>query len=909
MTSKIYLNINGHSIDTLEDASFEFRLNRFVQDSQNFQLRGGDSSYPLELPFTKNNSRIFGITFSHQAINKFNRHTNYNFELGINGVELLRGTCLIQEISPVSITVEFKGESIDWISQLEDVNLNRLGYVNNQPTWFGGEKSGLVFKGGETINLVNEIANLQTPALANRFTDYICPLLYRNNTPITDYITFDEADIFGLYDSGGNQVLSPLDFPDSFKAINGFYGSAPGLTFEDFPPAVYFRNILEKCFNEVGYNTVSSLFNEGWFNTLYMPYKGEEYLYNWKELAHLSVRFATGRNINLSGTAITIDEEVYESTDSSIYYYTKLKIGNSDDLTQRIDNVANFNKFLVTDTTNGYVVPAKGKYKIRMASQLQKNITASPSDITDFDTYGGFQQPSGQKGWGETVFVILRKSQTDETLLRENPLEDIAKWMRSGFLEFTETPSDIVAFVSPFQKDFFGVNNSQVAGSPLTNFQTYPTIFSTTYSEVSTVTTRESFSSCHFEIEVDLLKNERLEFYAIGLAQLMRGLLPPIPVATDLDCTINNNASLIEIDYLCGNEDISIADNLPDFSCKEFVKNFINLFNLRWSVDEKNKTVRFHTEKEFFNNDIPYDITSRVDISTIQYLPANSPLNTIIGYTNDTNDYELNQITSECIEDVNQASEYGNKSFTDNLNIYATNTQSYKSIFSATKFVNGNLYDCTDFNTITKTNVTIANPITGGTFLKGVRFGPIKLSGKIILPIPSMRSITGNTETTVGQLNYNLDQDLRLLQYLGTVGEVFNTLTSTNQDFRLFINSPDRNRMLESDFWIRPTISSFDFENISYASYITPYNNNNPTQSMRYDVSNGLYDEFFGDIINTLNMSYIFKAQAYLTSKDWNSLQGNAVIKYQDSLYRLLEISDYDVTGIEPSTIRMIKIV
>jgi len=902
MTNKLYLQINGNDIDVLEGTDFEFRLNRFVQDIQNFQVKGGDTSYPLDIPFTKNNAKAFNVSYAVQAINKFNRTIPYHFSLGFNGIELLSGTATINEITPNSINIEFKGESIDWIQLLEETPLNRLGYVNNEPTWFGGNRLGSIFEGGDTMNLVN--------GLDNRQTDYICPTLVRFNTPITDYLTTPLGDIFGVTDNLGNEILAPKEFPDSFVTQRGYFGQRQGLTFEDFPPALYMRNLIEKCFDEIGYNVDSSLFNEDWFNRLYIPYQGDDfYKYNWKTLAELQVRFTGSRVISDIATSIPSDIEIdslalpYLGT--AAYYY-RHRLGNSDDVPQRVDRVSNFNKFLVSDETNGYVVPAKGKYKIRVKTELFKRhsdaIGTTITAINNYDTFVG-----AGKSWSDTVFVILRKSPEGTTLLRENPLQDVLLWMTGQYPFFTQTPSDIIAFYSPYQATVYGSSQDpNASGSPLTNFQTMVDVTAGTYAASTTLISAETTSTADFNIEVDLLRNERVEFYAISLGLLTQITVPQMNL---YEADINDVSSLIDIDYICSYDDISLADNLPDITAKDMVRNFINTFNLRWLVT--GNTVRFVTEKEYFNNDFPYDITDRVDVTTVRYTPTNVPKNVRIGYENDLNDNELNIITSDCIEDVRNPSNYANKTFFDNPNIYAKDIQDFGNGFSATRFIEADFSDLADFDNLNLTivNITIPFPIPFySSFVKGRTFAPSQSNNLFRMPVPSLQSIDSVDERNVGDLTYSFDQPLRLLQHYGKAGRIFDTDLSVQKDLRFIINAPDNSVCTESKYWISPTYSSFDFEQPSYSAFASPNNVNVPTQSMRYDVTGGLYDLYFSDIIELTNKSYVLTCQAYLRSIDWNSLQPNRIIMYQDSLYRLLEITDYDVNGVEPCTIKMIKV-
>lgn len=905
---KIYLTVNNEHVDTLSNVDFNFRLNRFVQDIKNFQVRGGDHSTELEIPFTKGNSRIFGVTFNNLAINKFNRELEYIFTLGINGVELLRGTCLIQSITDSYIIISLRGENVDWINKLEQISLNRLGYVpkaanplESEPTWFGFNKLGDVFEGGKTINIVNE--------LNNRQTDYICPTIVRFNTPVTDYLSELNADIFGLYDSGGEQILAPKEYPDSFKTIRGFFGTRQGLTFEDFPPCIYYRNIIEKCFDEIGYAVDCSLFNTQWFNELYVPYQGEQYLYNWRTLSQLYVGFSS------PDTRVFIPPVGLKAQVGGFLNYMgyRFNLVENDDVSQRVDYIANFKKFLVTDDDSGYVVPANGRYKIKVVTEITKKLTENGSGkpLYEMDRIGSVDPLN--YAWDDNMFVIYRKSPEGNYLLNENPPLSALRFMSHILPQFTSTPSDIIAYVSPKRCITKGDNDPEASGSPLTNFQEQVNVVQRNHVITSnTVLDKSSFSSVWFEIEVDLLKNERINFECLSFVDLE--ILPPaIPNYTSVvgkaELIVNSVSSQFTVQMICDYEDISIADNLPEINCKEFIKNFANLFQLRFSMDNNSKTVRFLKESEFINNDNPYDITNRVNVNSVKYLPSGVARNLTVGYSNDAEDFELNQFVSQCAEDVYVPMNYANKSFTDNPNIYANDTLSILNGFSATKFIEGDFSGCVDYNTITKSLVTITAPIIGTVFTKGITWGSRFNWAIFRLPVPSIQTITSEGEATVGDLNYNFNQQLRILQYHGTIGEVYNTSSTSFEDYRFKIDSPEFAIADNQQWWIRPTISSFDLESPYYNPVVTPSNISVPTQSMRYDVSGGLYDKFFSDIVELQNKSYVLQCSAYFTSQDWNNLKANRVVKYKEGLYRLLEISDYDVTGTEPCVVSLIKLV
>ena len=281
----------------------------------------------------------------------------------------------------------------------------------------------------------------------------------------------------------------------------------------------------------------------------------------------------------------------------------------------------------------------------------------------------------------------------------------------------------------------------------------------------------------------------------------------------------------------------------------------------------------------------------------------------MIGYENDENDAELTIVVSECETDVNKISQYANKIENDNQNIYSSGTSEFLNGFSSTKFIEADFSGCIDYNTISKTLETIPNPITGDLFTKGIIWGTKNNFAMFRLKVPSIQTFESLSETTVGTLNYNFSQKLRILQYFGTVGTIYYTNGAVTEDYRFKIDAPEFAIADDIDWWIRPTISSFDLETPYYPVYSIPSNLNIPNQSLRYDINGGLYDKFFSNILEVQNKSYILRCEAYLKSKDWNKLQPNVTVKLNDCLYRLLEISDYDVTGSEPCKIVLIKVI
>lgn len=908
---ELYVVINSvdYKLDFFNTVDLNFRLSRFVQSSNDFQTRGGDTSTTLTIPATKNNKRLLSESTSEFGIDKFFTELKCNFVLKQNGCILLNGHLLITEITSKTLSVELKTENLQWVELLENQTLDKLGFVDGLPTWFGGEKSGEVFKGGKTINIINNFANIHGANFANRYTDYICPMLLRYNTPIADYLGKNDGDIFGVADGSGVQIISPIDFPNDYSAVNAYFGNRQGLTFDDFPPAIYYRNIIEKCFQTIGYSVDCSLFAEDWFNTLYVPFVGDFYKYNWKTLAELQLRFTTGSQIDTAVDGLTppaiVTESYTDPTFTMLAYPYNLAV--EDDLTQRVDYVANFKKFLVGDVDCSYIVPENGKYKIRFISYFDK--TFYDSALTTLPLIDTFGSGLPNYGWDDNMFMIIRKNQTNEFVLRENPIADAINFMNGSFPEFTETPSDIVAYVSPKRCITLGNNDLQASGSPLTNFETNINVINRIHTIITdTSIEKSSLSSVTFEIEVDLLKNERIEFACLSIANVSQ-----FPITSAVARNVfngNNAASQYSIEYICSDfDDISLADNLPSISCKDFISNFKNFFNLYWSSDELSKTVKFYTTKEFTNVDNLYDISKIVDKNSVVITPTNPPNSVSIGYSNDDQDFLLNEVVSGCIDDAYKPTNYANYVVLNNKNIYSSDNTVFTNGFSATKFIEAQIFDCVDFYTINKTLVTTTIPSTTTLFTKGVTFGTKYNDVKFRLNIPSLQSIDSQKVKIIGDLEYDFNQKIRILQYLGTVGDVYNTLNSTFENYRFKIDSPDFARCIESDFWIEPTISSFDFETPKYSTFVNKTNLNEPTQSLRFDVYNGIYSKFYNNVVENLNKSHVLQCEAILSPFDWDSLTANTTVVYNNVLYKLLEIVDYDPQGINFAKIILQKIV
>ena len=140
--------------------------------------------------------------------------------------------------------------------------------------------------------------------------------------------------------------------------------------------------------------------------------------------------------------------------------------------------------------------------------------------------------------------------------------------------------------------------------SPLT-LNTEP-ITVTGVSHTTTIVSADTFASeseGEIEIEVDILENERIGFtWACYAITTDANDSPYIVYQVDVDT--NDADSEIEVEYLCGIEDLDIAANLPDVSCKSVIGSFFNQFNLSFTVNEASKTVEVSFADNFYSSPI-----------------------------------------------------------------------------------------------------------------------------------------------------------------------------------------------------------------------------------------------------------------------------------------------------------------
>lgn len=944
----IVTNQDGKSI-SVDILDFPFRLNRncFDVSEDRLKILGGTYSTQIRLAKSKKNNQLFKQN-DWKSHGKFTHNKNFQAVLLENGSQIVKGTLKIERFSKTSIDCTFYSEDVDWLDKLSNVQLNKLGYVDGRPTWL------IPFDGAASFDVINESNN--------RETDILFPTIVFNNTPIADYLDLTDDDIWGQFETNPSPppALTRLTdggvYPNNFKLIHGYFGDRLGLTFQDFPPAVYYRNLIEKIFAEIDMNVDCSLFNEDWFNALYVPYSGDGYQYNWKNLASVRsqvlAKTINGLDVLLppsTDNGLTMFDDVYSTTnyddpllpvlagnpsshnqwliDGEPFFKVIQTFGSQDFLSPYyVDKITCINPFQLD---NQYIVPADGSYTIHIGTGIISSyddfITKfSPGNTrydgkTLFQSYAGKDANSGNVlpqadkhyGYDDNVFIILRQNENNDFVFSDT-MDMLMEWMAGQNKDFINNPSDVVAYISP--KRWVHYDNGDITdykeayGSPLTNWENEVVVGQGSYPPIHVITTPStalnSESYADISITLDLRKNERLTGFWINLgniqgtnASLTQGLIFEKYALETTYASIGDGA---------GYPDIEEQFHVITHNCGEYdldiaknlpsisAKTFINSFVKQFNLyfQVENNTIRFLPYNEWRSN-ISYDITSRVVDGSWICEPVLS---------DDDVSWEIaydNDTTDRLLNEEISTCVYDETKTTNYGNVVLSNDVSDTSVDVNTGEMS--IFSATKF---VRGHIDVQDmAIIAMTFPTSTdpESGIEILKGidftyapiDFQMDVPSIQTSQSFAQETVGELEYNYNYKPRLLYHLGTIY----TYLNYNSNYFCLIDSP-RN---DSDFvklqkhWFRPTVSAFDFEN------------GNIYPTLRYDTENGLFNRYFENLVDLYNESEVLTLQVALRSRDWVNLTGSKRVRYQDQLYRLMSISDYSPLDNTPCTIKLLK--
>ena len=953
MSSKVELLVTNErnqqiSVDILD---FEFRLNRnsYSITDDRMKTLGGTFSTTIKLAKTKRNKQFFKQS-DWKSREKFYKLTDYKAILSESGVQIAIGVIRINSISDNSYDVTFFDQNISWLDDLSKLSLRDLGYVDGKPTWL------TPYDGPISMDSIN--------AKNNKTSDILLPTLVYNNTPVTDYTTpqgtlstlntldddfwdnlYWDDDIWGEYNfsdpSSPYKVTTELNFPNEFVTVRGYFSQHYGLTFEDFPPAVYYVNILKKIFEEIGISVDCSLFEFDWFNKLYMPYVGDGYEYNMKNLAtvyadllqeHQEDLDMGNKNFNIIryeeiGQIQNLKnlpaQTIYPWLQNAKAHLFSTNILSYYDLPTLVDKISNVSPHNIDGQ---YICPVDGIYTIKILNKVESNVEGldvergNPTEpgFVDFDPEDvfnsfGTKNPNSSKldpmidrqhGWDDHVLVALRLNENGD-LVYQDTFEKLAQWIAGDNTDFTTDGSDIIAYVSPKRYQFYNngiiTDSKQAFGSPLTNFESEVIVDNSKISHTiinDNLTNKSASSSGNFSVTLNMKKNERVLFMWVAVGRFSGDVVyrqPDYPVGKDFSMNTNVDVGVdssdFSITYECGEYDLNIAKNLPNINCKTFIASFIKQFNLWFKI--VGNTIYFLPVKEYFTKEA-YDITERVQANNWNITKIPTPNKWSVGYNVDSKDAELNSPITACSSEVNEIGTYGNV-IVNNDNIYAQNEVEDFNIFSSTKFITGLVF-LVDYTEAGHTSrLPSIDPITGIDITKGFSFYEILADENH--SFPSIQSNQSVAQAKVGTLEYDYNYQPRLLYHLGFIND--SQFGDYDDKYRVLVGNPkgEWQNFARVENWVKLTISSFDTEN------------NNPYPTLRYDGENGLYGRYFDNLVDLYNKSDILILKANLRPKDWVKMDGSQTIRFNDQAYRLLSITDYDPVTNNLCTVKLLKII
>lgn len=930
------------------DNESPFRITRqsLIIGRDKLKKVGGSYTTKLKLPKeSKRNAVIFKGKGDIKSQGRYKIGERFDAIVQENGTELARGKFILKGVDSQHYTGVFLDENAAWIERLEKVRLNKLGYVSGSPTWLAD------FEGVPTFNAVND--------LSNRQTHFVCPTALYQNIPQTDFLNLTDAQLFGEFNNDNELIAPPLSFPSDYNVIQGFSPRVRmGLSFDMFPPAMYYRNVIEKLFAEVGLSVDCSLFYEDWFNALIMTYEGTQFLYNWRNLglvsaetktveqnnvgefdAHVQTRIASESDINLftSNTNFPIINGTRFWIGDAQFSFKFAHLIKHDKQASLVDKVTLTNSF---DRVGRYKVPTTGRFKIEAAGQYQNTIDDAinllsgqayfigSSVLNNFGTwnantvYNDFLQSWYR--WDDNLLIVLRRDQNGNY----SPQTETAlfKWMNGESLDFTQLENDVIAYFSPkrymLKQGGANIPAREISGSPYSGFTEDVQVLNggtiapyVSHEIKGTHNPKVSESEAHISIEADLKKDDLIEIFWVSLDNIHGEALfspdvePEFSFAAGTtrqrfgDAVVNPtsdpNKAFYKIAPLCGTDKLDLAANLPDVSGKEFAADFIESFQLHYDVSDS--TVRFYRTKQFYESPA-HDITKRVDFDfPWQSEPIATPKTWVVGYNNDTDDRLLSSIDKfYCGQNVGNSASYGNLTIENqsaaNFDVIRTQT-----MFSATRFVRSVIplnpfgFSISAFPHSWNTK---AHPnFPNLTIDTGFTIATAALNIDLSYDFPSMVSDQDFKVKKYSDWGLKFGKRARLLYHLGTV----NQYTSYDSNYGVMIGNPRpiTSYLDDPKHWFYPTVSQFDGENAQLTGIQYP--------TLRFDGVNGRWVRFFENLIEEYNNSETITVRAALTKKDWFILKNTGNIRLLGQLYRLMIIKDYDPQDGNNAIIKLFK--
>lgn len=624
MNNSLEIYINGELIDYSDSSDFPLRLYRRAIDFKDPASRKGETTYTIKLPNTLNNQRIFGSLQQLDEIFKFRRGQVWNCIVNNGSQTVIRGIFYMTAVNEDELEGYISAHNGEIGGLLDGKSLRDLTGLEYEFTCWESMRE----------NIALQITNIDT-----HFSSLVC-------YPLVSYGKYFVANIW----SEGQVIPASYYGAASFGTINiapkEIFGideysltdnSNTYLYFQDVPPSHYIKPILERIFFDAGFTLAGSWIEKPETKRLIMPYVGErDPIYNW-ELIGKAKAINNGINYvggilfffnyagddyisyfddgtNIPPFLLLLPSTFYFDATNQInnvlfptgstqplldHYYTWFNLLRFPNTTQDLAFSLNTSTILDGDGNPIYTLftcPTDGVYTFDITLDIFLFSESPPTS---------FMPSEFKKAWGISVIsgTIPNDLDNGRTIDPTNPLNSTVKF--SQFIPFSSTINQVVVLelkkndkicvwiscIMPCAPD-----SPMIANTPIT-YATLP-VYLTSQPGVS-----------------NNAGNVNGDFYSVNYmsAQL-----------NNITITIKDLPETPQRDRF--GTLMRVPNNLPDVKQIDFLKSFINLYNLYLEVDTVNKVVWIESINDFYQPNITaYDINEKTNKTTFNIKAPDVP--------------------------------------------------------------------------------------------------------------------------------------------------------------------------------------------------------------------------------------------------------------------------------------------
>lgn len=648
------LYINGNNVDL--DGKTKIVLNRDFTDLQNPDSRLGDSSQNIKLPKTKNNKIIFSHVQNENVENKFVRTIDYDCVYYVDGRVVIDGIFRIISVEENYFNGVILGSDVAWAKLLSGKTLRDLKNNDLVTSW--------------SVPFTGWSANT-----TNSFEYYVNNVNYN-----TQDICFPLISYGAFYTKNDTQLNNQI-FLDSIAN-------------DDIPPAVYDLKIIKRIFQNIGWNVNSSIFSNKECQNVFMPFTASDrYIYNY------------GQIIKAEAIGYNIDYPWLFSTPTSADYSPSLVFVNNFCNQKNTDYmILDFNNYIYNPNGN-----IKGVILSGQSGATTQYLYKTPiTDLYSFDIEINDWQ---FENWGLYRTDVLTQFASAINPFLSSSAYTSTYYLRNGFFVYLDTEdgqyfNQISDNINRYCWEFYesynnplSIDNDLILAAYIpsqtgntTYFQPYnneANIIVTGNSEYITYTGWTGPSTYyHIQLTGNTIFQIRdlkipsgfcIKVAAFGPAYSPNSINNFYGTNISNEITTGFSAQSVHVNFFSSKNDdvdLNLTNNFSEIGQLDYVKSWMNRYNLFINADYQNKVINFEPFRKYFlDNNFALDLTSKVDNNYFEPKsePVKLPKKVNFKYNNDINDAL-----------IKMDSEYGNLSIASD-NIYNENEKDISLLFSATK--------------------------------------------------------------------------------------------------------------------------------------------------------------------------------------------------------------------------------